>query len=331
MRDRLDLASDLRPSGSYRARLVEVLVLSLSVPLLRLAFGCRDPFLWEAPCPWVAFAPVLLGALHGTLAASVSAGALGTLLLAHALHHGLPVSSLALRWGVPCYVIGAIAGRIADAQRERNERLRRQLQQLTAALSRERASREVLQVSHRRLLERLPPPTRCLQASLDAARALLRVRRAWSERGQVVLDVLAEHAAVQAATLFVADAGGAALAEPAVAQLGSTAVAARDLLVQRALRSGKLAMPAEPASQVAATAGVLAALPLVCEGRVLGVVAIQLLAFEAYEPRQLQEAMLLLAPLAAELAREQPLTAAVDVAAVDHAPAVLEAHWGGIA
>jgi hypothetical protein len=322
MRDSLDLVSDLRRMGPGRTRWVEVVVFSSAVPLLRVAFGCHDPFLWEAACPWLFLLPLLAGALHGALAALLSAGLLSGLLFADAA----VVPQLAARWGLPCCALGVIAGRVADAERERVERLRRRIQQLTAALSRERTSRQVLQVSHRRLAARLPPPSSCLQASLDAVTARLVGSRSWPERGQLVLGVLAEHAAVQAASLFVVDQSGAALAESAVAQLGDTTAPARDLLVQRALRSGKLAMPAEPESLVAASAEVLAALPLVCRGRALAVVAIQQLPFEAFEPGHLQESMLLLAMLAAAIAESLLLTAPEQPE-----PLALEARWGGIA
>jgi len=238
---------------------------------------------------------------------------------------------LAVHWGVPCCALGVIAGRIADEQRERVERLQRQIQQLTVALTRECSSREVLQVSHRRLAAQVLEPPSCLQASLDAARAQLAGLRSWPARGKLVLGLLAEHAEVQAASLFVLAAGGAGLAEGAVAQLGGMAAPARDLLVQRAFRSGKLAMPSEPESLVAATAEVLAALPLVSEGRVLGVVAIQQLPFEAFEPLHLQETMLLLAPLASAIADDLRLVAAEDPAPLEDVPAALEARWGGIA
>jgi polysaccharide biosynthesis protein PelD len=331
MRDRLDLSSDLRPSASHHARFVEVAAFSLTVPLLRIAFGCRDPFLWEAPCPWLMFVPLLAGALHGALGALFSAALLAGLLFLHAAHGGVPISALALRWGVPCCALGVIAGRIADAQRERVGRLQRQLQQLMSAVSRERRSREVLQVSHRRLAGQLPQPVGCLQASLEAARIRLSALGTWPERGKLLLGVLAEHAGVQAASLFVLDAAGGALELAAVAQLGGPAAPARDLLVQRAFRSGKLAMPAQPESLLAATADVLAALPLVDDGRVLGVVAIQQLPFEAFEPRHLQESMLLLAPLSAAIAQHAPRATAEESTRQEQIPVVLEARWGGIA
>lgn len=247
---------------------------------------------------------------------------LATVLAVWVARSGVALSALALL----CCAAGVLAARRPDEQRERLRELRRELEQLTALWQRERSARQLLQVAQRQLLEQLPAPARSLELAVDEAVAGVLRQRSWAELGRSVLDVLAEHGAVQTAALFVTDAASGELLEPPVAQLGAVRSAASDRLVQRAWRSAKLAMPANPASLSSATANVLAALPLASEGRVIGVIAVQHLAFEAFEPQRLQELTLVLQPIAAAIARASPLAAAREGQAD-----VVQARWGAIA
>lgn len=310
MRDSPLQAGDLQPTAPARLRWLETLLLTAAVPALRIALGWADPFLCRGVFPWLSCVLLAVGVQHGLACALASMTLLCAGAGAHAVLTGGHVPALEV--GAACFVIAAAAGRACDAQRERCARLVRRVAQLEKTIGRERASRQVLQLSHERLSQQLAGVQHSVQASVEAAVQRLPALRSVAELGRLVLDVLAQHAELQRGAMFVADEQGRLL-ELAVASVGkaeSTSwTRAPSLLVTRAFQTRRLTSVVDAGGAVSVAAAarddVLAALPLLAaDAKVLGVVAITQIPFAAFHPEALREAFVLVSRMMGEVEPE---------------------------
>jgi hypothetical protein len=308
MRDSPLQAGDLQPVAAAWLGWLETLLLTAAVPAVRIALGWVDPFLCRSVFPWLVCVPLAVGVQHGLVCALVSA----TLLCAGAGAYAVSETGHVppLEVGAAYLVIAAASGRARDANRERCERLSRRVSQLERSIGRERASRQVLQLSHERLSQQLAGAQHSVQATVEAAVPRLPALRSVAELGRLVLDMLAQHADLQRGAVFVAGGQGRLL-EPAVAELGqgdaTSRMWARSPLVTRAFQTRRL-------TSVVDTVGVLgdgrdqvlAALPLLAaDAKVLGVVAITQMPFTAFHPAALRQAFVLVSQLMGEVEPEQ--------------------------
>jgi hypothetical protein len=280
---------------------------------VRIALGWADPFLCRGVFPWLALVPLAVGVQHGFACAIASVTLLCAGAGTHAVLSGGFVPPVAL--AAACFKIAAVAGRARDSQRERCERLCRHVVQLEAALGRERASRQVLQLSHERLAQQLAGAPHSVQASVEVAVQRLTVLQSVAELGRLVLDLLAQHAELQGGVVFVADGEGRLL-EHAVARLGQVGAAtdtrAGGLLVTRAFRTRRLTSVVDEGGARSVLAGpcaardhVLAALPLLAaNATVLGVLAIEQMPFTAFHPAALRQAFVLVSRVMGEVEPE---------------------------
>jgi hypothetical protein len=180
--------------------------------------------------------------------------------------------------------------------------------QLEAASVRDKASRQLLQLSHARLLQKLAGTSRGLQAAVDRAMEQLHAIDDVGAFGRLLLELLAEHAELEGGVVYAVSDTGEVL-DPSVANFGEPAGLPRDgrLLVERALRTRRVVSVVDiDDARNGADAGVLAALPLVAaDAKVLGVLAMTRLPFTAFHPAALREAFVVVSRLCAELTRAQ--------------------------
>jgi hypothetical protein len=141
-------------------------------------------------------------------------------------------------------------------------------------------------LSHSRLEERLAAMRWSLAGALAQAEQTMSQRRSRSELGEVLLEVIASQAQVQAASLHWADAG--ALGVAPVATLGAGSSSSRlHPFVQRAWDNLRLVTVVD-AGAAQGGSGVLAAVPvLTSSGCAVGVVAIHQMSFLAFQSEQL--------------------------------------------
>jgi hypothetical protein len=310
MRDSPLVAGDLQPEAAAQTRWLESLLLTAAIPGVRIALGESDPFLWHGPFPWLAFVPLSLGVQHGLACALVSALLLSAGAFGHAALTGGVMPGPAL--GFACGAVAAIAGRARDSRRERADRLKRRVVQLEAALDRERLGRQVLQLSHQRLAERLAGAPHSLEASVKAAVARVPALRSWSEAGRLLLDLLAQHAELQRGSVFALDEAGR-LIEPAAATLGwdvqtlgASDGFASHPLVASVCKSRRPGLITELRSAAPPIAEVLAALPLLsADARLAGVLLIEQVPFVAFHAQAMRRAFVIVSRVigAADLAR----------------------------
>jgi hypothetical protein len=288
-----------------RLRALETLLLTAAAVLAADALGRSDGSPLGAALPWLALVPVVIGLQHGLWFALASAVALGVWACAYgAWVAGVPASSL----GCACCVMAAAAGLARDAQREKWERLRARVLQLEAAGAREKASRQLLQLSHARLLEKLAGASRGLQAAVDRALERLHAMDDFGAFGRLLLELLAEHAELESGVVYAVGAGFEIL-EPRIASFGDVVgvPSGGGPLADRAARTRCIVSVVDiDDGRDGAHGAVLAALPLLAaDEKVLGVLAMTRLPFSAFHPAALREAFVVVSRICAEVNRDQ--------------------------
>jgi hypothetical protein len=297
--DKDDVAEAPPARPSWR----EVLCVSLLPPLLTLLLVPADPLLLDGNFPWFVLVPLLVGVQHGALAATLSAALLLGVGVLHPLITGQLQALPALgAFAGGCLATGVIAGYSHDRVQARLVRSSQQAADNARRLARLSRAHAVVKLSHQRLEERLCAGNWSLVNAFEETRRELHGATSLSLVGEVVLNVLANHAMVQSATLLgitSVDRRGRIELEPSASIGHPPALDLEHRLVQRALATGRLvALDAESADGGAADS-VLCVAPLAAaSGRLLGLVLIHEMPFMAFQAENLKGLAALTALLA---------------------------------
>jgi len=308
--------------GASGAGWLEVVALSLLVPLGIACVAPSDPLLSGAPFPWLALVPLLLGAWHGALA-----GALSTALLVSVgavyveLTDGPELQGL-VSFAGGCLAIGVLAGFFRDRTQARLLSLEQQSHDSARELSRVGRAHVVLELSHRQLEERLAARNWSIASAFRDAQRALAGGASLATVGDVVLGVLSNHAFVQSATLVSATPGKAGRYElrPSTSINGPARIDLEHRLVQRALTSGRLVALDAEGADLEAGESIVAVAPLrSVSGKLLGLVLVHEMPFLAFQAENLENLAALTA-LLADVLEERFLDAAAHEARVDAVP-----------
>ncbi len=271
------------------------------VPPLGLAFIVPDdPLLIEAPFPWLALLPVLIGVQHGALAATVSSALLVGAGALHLLLSGATGLAALAAFAGGCLSLGVIAGHFHDRVQARLDRSSRAAADGAQRLARLARAHAVVKLSHQKLEERLAARSWSLVSAFEDARHALATATSISAVGEVVLSVLSNHAMVQSATLLTVTERDGRLELVPSASIGHPPdTDVRHRLVQRALETGRLvALDAESVDS-GADDSILAVAPLgSASGELLGLIVIHELPFMAFQAENLKNLAALTALLA---------------------------------
>jgi hypothetical protein len=291
MRDSPLAAGDLQPSAVARWRWVETLLLTAAVPSSWFIAGVGQPLaLHEARgFPWWVLVPLAIGAQHGLSCAFASVVGIAGVDFARAFLAGEPAEFLGA--GTLCAAVVLIATRACDAQRERCERLRQRVLQLEVANERERRARRGLQLSHEKLEAQLAGAPQSVEATLRTVRKRIGTLRGTEEFGWLLLEVLAQHAQVREAAVWVRGPRGLVVVASSRAG-GLDRVASVSAWVEKSLAERAVVSRLE-GSDAHLHSGAdepLAAVPLVAaDGHAFGVLSIFNLEFEAFYLRGLTQ------------------------------------------
>jgi polysaccharide biosynthesis protein PelD len=311
--------SDSRGSDSRSVGWGEVLALTLLVPLGIVCVAPNDPLLLGATFPWLALLPLLLGAQHGALAGALSTALLVSVGVLHAELRGGALPPSLAAFGGGCLAIGVLAGFFRDRVQARlssREQQSAESARKLAALGRVHA---VLELSHRRLEERLAARGWSIASAFRDARRALAGGASLSTVGDVVLGVLSKHAFVQSATLVGATLGKGGRYELRAstclngpAQNGPAHVDLEHRLVQRAIETGRLVVLDAENADLDAGESIVAVAPLrSVSGRLLGLVLVHEMPFMAFQAENLENLAALTA-LLADLLEERFLDAVAE-------------------
>ncbi|MET0391048.1 MAG: hypothetical protein ABW321_34065, partial [Polyangiales bacterium] len=301
---------------------LETCVITLAGPAAGFAFHKADPFFLHSSMPWLVLVPLLVGAQHGLLHGLVSS----VLLALFAFGHGVGTSHFASiafsHWCLGGLLTGAIAGQFRDMHARRQRTAVTETVRLSERLERSERTGQILTLSHSRLEERLAAMRWSLSGSLAEAQRRMQERRSRRELGEIMLEVLASQAMVNAASLYWVSADR--LLPQAVAVLGASFGSSQlHPLVVRAFRSQRLTTLTDAASGEREGA-VLAAVPvLTSAGQVVGVVAIHQMSFMAFQAEQLSSLMLTVGQLG-DMMNDRLLALPLGVAAEATAQATVD-------
>lgn len=295
--------SDSIDAISARPSWREVLCVSLLPPLIAALLVPDDPLLIQGNFPWFVLLPLLVGVQHGALAATLSSA---LLLGVGGLHHWLTgqlqtLSALGAFAG-GCLATGVIAGHSHDRVQARLVRSIEQAADHARRLARLSRAHAVVKLSHQKLEERLCAGNWSLVNAFEETRRELHGATSLSAVAEVVLNVLANHAMVQSATLVgvaAVDRRGNIELEP-IASIGNPpTLDLRHRLVQRALVTGRLVALDAESTDGGADNSVLCVAPLAtASGKLVGLVLVHEMPFMAFQAENLKSLAALTALLA---------------------------------
>lgn len=297
---------------------LEILAISLAVPLVVWCIHPQDPLLLRAEFPWLVLLPLLIGVQHGALGAAVHTALLLALAWAHEASLGRLDLALLAPWAGGCLAAGVIAGYSRDRAHARLAQLGRRADEGSERLARLSRSHAVLRLSHQSLEQRLSAQAWSIEGALEDLRRELAAPTPLPRVCESILHFLSNHAMAQVATLFTAVSAerpdGSAGELAITATLGSPPrIEARQRLIVRALTTGHLVALDPESSELGSNEQVLAAVPLVgVGGQLIGVIAIHEMPFMAFQATNLRALAVLCAELGALL--QEHLNASASVA-----------------
>jgi hypothetical protein len=302
-------------------RWLETGAISALGPAIGLSANAHDRS-WLAGALVCSFGlPFVCGArsgLHHGLASAAILVAYGLLHLGGFAHWTVSSTVIALN----CLLVGSLAGRLRDG-RARRRALQTRVDRASQASLRPRSpARE--RASQAQVEERTVAAHLSLTAAIETAGRRMQELATRRELTELLLEVLASQAMVQAATIYWSDGDG--LSAKPVARLGENGAATHEHpLVQRALKTRRFAALIDPAAQLgSADLNVLVALPLIGgSGRLLGVLAVHQMPFIALQSEPLRN-LLVIARQLSDLV-EQRLLALPYASSPPPAPASLPA------
>jgi hypothetical protein len=232
----------LAPSASGPGSWVEAVVLAALVVGLGVWMAPADPLQVNAPFPWLALSPLLIGLRYGFTRALVN-GCL--IVIAYLMLHqrGPLYAHLSPAWIVGVLVGGMIAGEVRDLWERRLQRLQMANEYRQYRLDEFTRAHQILRVSHDRLEQRVAGSDESLRGSLlglrDRLRRLPGDHDALSGLGESILTLLGEYGSLQTAGIYRVQ-GGVLQPQP-VATVGKMGeLVASDALVELCLGRGEL-------------------------------------------------------------------------------------------
>jgi hypothetical protein len=267
-------------------RWIETFAIAASGAAIGLASHRHDASWFPAALPWLYVLPIASGLRSGPL----HGVACGALLASFGLLYVGEFTSPLTGFAINCLVIGVLAGQIRAARARRREL---QDEPSPALPSRRPAhTAELERLSQARLDQRTVAAHLSLAAAIETAGRRMQELATRRELTELLLEVLASQAMVQAASIYWSD--GQALGAKPVARLGENGAATHEHpLVQRAFTTRRLAALVDPAAQLgSADLNVLIAVPLISvNGRLLGVLAVHQMPFMALQTEPLRSVL----------------------------------------
>jgi len=277
------------------SRLVESAALTALGAAFAFAVSPTDPILLSEGFPWLALVPMLVGLIHGFVAALGSLAVLGLWALAVVRIDPslVDLSAVDTRFVVGVILVGLVPAEFRDRFARESAMLRAKLTSADERFEALSRSYSLLRASHRNLERATTFGERSLVASFEVLRGQLR-REAGPisvviRGAEAVLSLFEAHGLVQSAAIFRFDQGR--VASLPLATIGGATVDPSHPLIASAIAGRCVATVREldPLSSGVADTSVLAAVPLVdSQRRVWGVVVILEMPFISLRDDQLR-------------------------------------------
>lgn len=279
----------LRKKFGNMARLAEMLVFALLVPIFGLVLFSSDPLGLNSGFPWAAVMPVVFAARYGSSWGVVcgAVAAVGFFFIGGAIYEAQAVALLTLAIGtiIMCIVIGDVAAtwRARSGRSEaENEYLRHRLKEFSNDY-------HVLKVSHGQLEEFMAGQRLSLRQALQQAKPLLTANADGLQAGSDLMAIFAQFCSVQVAGLYAMKTDTQLDGNPVAVHGNMGTLPVFDPLLRHAIKKREL-VSVKLASHAADThdSGLLAVVPLVdSQGHLHGVLAVRDMHFMAFQQENL--------------------------------------------
>lgn len=280
---------ELRAKFGNIARLAEMLVFALLVPILGLVLFSSDPLGLNSGFPWAAVMPVVFAARYGSSWGVLcgATAAVGFFVMGGAVYDAQAMALLTLAIGtiIMCIVIGDVAAtwRARSGRSEaENEYLRHRLKEFSNDY-------HVLKVSHGQLEEFMAGQRLSLRQALQQAKPMLTAGSEGLEAGSDLMAIFAQFCSVQVAGLYAMKSDTQLDGKPVAVHGNMGDLPVFDPLLKLALKKREL-VSVKLASHATDThdSGLLAVVPLVdSQGHLHGVLAVKDMHFMAFQQENL--------------------------------------------
>lgn len=274
--------------GTY-AKLLELVVFAVSIPLIGLLLFSSDPLGINSGFAWAAVAPVVFSARYGSAwgSACAAVAAISFFVIGGTAYEAQSIALVTLAVGtlIMCLVIGDVAAtwrsRSGRAEAE-NEYLRHRLKEFSNDY-------HVLKVSHGQLEEFMAGQRLSLRQALQQAKPVLQAAGNDMEASSDLMAIFAQFCSVQVAGLYAMKNDTQVDPTPvaihgSMGDLPTFDPLLRLAIEERELVSVKLSSHATDSH----TAGLLAVVPLVdSHGKLHGVLAVRDMHFMAFQQENL--------------------------------------------
>lgn len=276
---------------------LEVVALSIGIPVIKMILQMDDPFFIHAPFPWILLPLLLIALRYGTVHAIAGFGLLLGSMLLHSwqLQQTYPDSKqLQMLAGMSIMIL--LAGELTGQWRRRYSEGQAHLDHLRNDMTKVERELQVLQVSHAQLEEEMLGVGHSLKRSLDLVKKNLpqemspTAQRAWL--ADKMMEVLGAYEWLETAAFLVVGSGGVKTAQ-ILAQKGKVqALREGDFLLQEVMRSRRPVSFKREAylDNVSDSVGssLIAALPIMDgSGHLRMILAVQHIHFTAYNRKNL--------------------------------------------
>lgn len=230
----------IKPTIPFHAY-IEIVLLSLIVPILGLIFSPHDIFFLNAEFPWIILSPLLVSLRYGTMSGIISLFIITIALLLLIRFNNGDISQFPLHIIAGMIILSLIAGSIIEAWKQRFKALTQEKSYTDMRLKQVDNAYRVLQASHAQLEDKFVGKTLSLRQSLELIQTDLNQypHNPLSLVAQKTLDLLAQFEWLDIAAIYAIDPKMGVIEKPLVSQGKMPPLMANDELIKRCLKSGK--------------------------------------------------------------------------------------------
>jgi hypothetical protein len=231
------LKSKTTPPHAY----IEIILLSLIIPMLGLIFSPNDIFFLQAEFPWIILSPLLVSLRYGTISGIISLFIIVIALLLLIRSNNADMSQFPLHTIAGMIILSLIAGSIIEAWKQRFKKLSQEKTYMEMRLKQVDNAYRVLQASHAQLEDKFVEKTLSLRQSLALIQTDLNQypQNPLKLVAQKTLDLLAQFEWLEIAAVYAIDPKIGVVEKPLVSQGKMAPLMADDELLQRCLKTGK--------------------------------------------------------------------------------------------
>ncbi len=219
----------------------EIIVLSLLIPCIGIAFNSDDIFFLEASFPWIVLSPLLVSLRYGTVSAVISLFLIAITMLLHIRIVDVALSQFPVSIFSAMVILSLITSSIIEAWKHRFNKLTQEKEYMEMRLKQVDNAYRILQASHAQLEDKFVDRTLSLRQSLELIQTDLNQfpLNPLNLVAQKMLDLLSQFEWLEIAAVYGLNPNGGVIDKPLVSQGEMLPLLPNDELLQRCLSEAK--------------------------------------------------------------------------------------------